>query len=503
MYAMEKYFWWNEAQRKLADEASEFAETYIAPRIREIEKTKRFPWDFMKAMGEKGWFGIFIPEEHGGMGKAYGATGMCIILEEIARGAAIAVDFYETTVYGYSPIVRFGTAEQKARFLPGLATGERFACIAITEPFMGSDAAGVQTTAVLDGDHYVINGKKRFITVGGVGNLYTVYCKTSSAAEDRALHRHMSAILVEKGTPGFSVEGIHDVMGRFGSRHAVLNFDNVRVPVKNLIAEPGDGWKVMTDALNIERLGVAAGAVGVARASLDATRHYVERRVQFDRPISEMQAVQFMGSDMISSIQLGHSLTYLTAHKLDMGQDVALKASVAKLYTTDTLMKTTLDAVQCHGGDGYTVDYPVERHMRDSKLIQIGAGSNEILRTLVFKQFQREERAREATLHPRVEARPVGDPEAIAGVLNALAEDYRREPALYMTRQELLEQLRLSDVALDRAVLALEEDQLVAVHREKGRVALVKATYEGLKKAKPLSFYRRIPEFVDEAKETF
>ena len=200
------------------------------------------------------------------MGDEYGVTGMCIILEEVAHGAAIAVDFYETTVNGYSPIVRFGSESRKKQWLPPLASGEHFACIAITEPFMGSDAAAIQTTMVEDGDEYLINGKKRFITVGGVGTLYCTYVKTSDDPEDIANYRHLSAVLVEKGTPGFSVEQIHDSMGRNGSRHAVLDYENVRVPKENLIGEIGDGWKILMDALNIERLGVAAGAIGVSRA---------------------------------------------------------------------------------------------------------------------------------------------------------------------------------------------------------------------------------------------
>jgi len=501
MYRMEKYFWWNEEQRRLADEASDFADTFIAPRIKEIDRTKRFPWEFMTAIGEKGWFGIFIPEEYGGMGQRYGATGLCIILEEIARGAAVAVDFYETTIYGYSPLVRFGTEDQKRNYLPGLASGERFCAIAITEPFCGSDAAAVQTTAVLDGDAYVINGKKRYITVGGVANLYCVYCKTSERPEDRARHRHMSALLVEKGTPGFSVEAIHDVMGRFGSRHACLNLDNVRVPKDNLILSEGDGWKIMTDALNIERLGVAAGAIGVARSSLDETMNYTHRRVQFGKTLSEHEAVQFMGSEMISSIILSHVLTYYTAHLLDMGRDVPLAASVAKLFSTDTLMKTTLDAVQCHGGDGYTTQYPVERHMRDSKLIQIGAGTNEILRMLVWRQWEKEARTLDDSLRQPVAECPLSSTEARKAIMEALAEDYRRHPGLYMRRQDLHGKVRVRD--MDTTLKALEDEKLIVLHREQAKIALVKATYKGLSEAKPKEFYLSIPDFVDREKETF
>ncbi len=503
MYRMEKYFWWNEKQKRLADEAGDYADKFIAPRIREIERTKRFPWEFMTEFGEKGWFGILIPEEYGGMGKDYGTTGMCIVLEEIARGAAIAVDFYETTIYGYSPIVRFGTEAQKKKFLPGLANGERFCAIAITEPFCGSDAAAVQTTAVLDGDEYVINGKKRFITVGGVANLYCVYCKTSDSPGDRTEHRHMSAVLVEKGTPGFSVEAIHDVMGRFGSRHACLNFDNVRIPKENLILNEGDGWNIMMDALNIERLGVAAGAIGVARSSLDETSSYTHRRVQFGKTLSEIPAVQFMGSDMVSSIILGHTLTYYTAYMLDQGKDVPIGASVAKLYSTDTLMKTTLDAVQCHGGDGYTTQYPVERHMRDSKLIQIGAGSNEILRTLIWKQWEKDDRAFEKSQRKPIQTQSVSESEARENIMDALAVDYKRNPGLYTRREELQEMLGLNDADLDKYLLALEEAKLIALHRVRKKIAMAKATYDGLARTKPKEFYLSIPDFVDREKETF
>lgn len=503
MYMMEKYFWWNEAQRRLADEVAEFSDGFIASLIPEIERTKRFPWELMGELGKRGWFGVFIPEQYGGMGTQYGATGMCIILEEIARGAAIAVDFYETTIYGYSPIVRFGTEYQKKRWLPGLATGKDFACIAITEPFMGSDAAAVQTTAVLDGGEYVINGKKRFITVGGVGNLYCVYCKTSDSPEDRKAYRHLSAIYVEKGTPGFTVEAIHDPMGRFGSRHAALNFDNVRVPKENLILSEGDGWKVMTDALNIERLGVAAGAIGVARASLYATADYVTRRVAFNQTLAEIPGVQNMGCDMVMSVSLMSLMTYYAAYLLDQGRDVALAANLAKLYATDRLTKTTLDAIQCHGGDGYMRNYPVERYMRDSKLIEIGAGPNEILRHLVWRQWLKGHRSLQKSSRKPFEQVSMPIEEAKKKIMEELAVFYRRHPALYMERDEMMERLGVTGEDLDGALKALEAERLVALHRKGGAITLIKATYEGLKRAKPQQYYTFFPDFVDKTREIF
>jgi alkylation response protein AidB-like acyl-CoA dehydrogenase len=438
------------------------------------------------------------------MGKGIGrTTGFCIVLEEIARGAPVAVDFYETTIYGYSPIVRFGTEKQKRKWLPKLATGELFAAIVITEPFMGSDAANIQTTAVLKGGEYVINGKKRFITLGGIANLYVVYCKTSDDPEDRKDHRHLSAFVVEKGTPGFTVEAIHDPMGRFGSRHAVLNFDEVRIPKENRILGEGDGWKVLTDALNIERLGVAAGAVGTSRAAVAATAEYVTRRVAFNQTLADIPGVQTMCGDMVTRTNLISLLVYYSAHKMDLGIDVPLGCTIAKVFATQSLMKTVLDAVQCHGGDGYMRNYPVERLMRDSKLIEIGAGANELMQHLVWRLWLKDYLAlRSASRKPVTRSKTAGPPTK-EKILDALADFYCRHPALYMEKEEMMEKLGLTGEALDKALEAAEAEKLVALYRKRGGITLAKATYAGLKKAKPQEDYNFFPDFVDREREIF
>jgi len=504
MYTAEKYLWWNEAERKLADEVADFSDNVISRDIVEIERTKKFPWNWFEEMGRRGWYGAFIPEEYGGMrGGAGRTTGFCIVLEEIARGAPVAVDFYETTIYGYSPIVRFGTEEQRRRWLPKLATGELFAAIVITEPFMGSDAANIQTTAVPQGNEYVINGKKRFITLGGIANLYVVYCRTSDSPEDRKAHRHLSAFVVEKGTPGFSVEAIHDPMGRFGSRHAVLDFDDVRIPKENLILEKGDGWKVLTDALNIERLGVAAGAVGTSRGALAATADYVTRRVAFNQTLADIPGVQTMCGDMVTRTNLISLLVYYSAHKMDLGIDVPLGSTISKVFATQALVKTTLDAVQCHGGDGYMRNYPVERLLRDSKLIEIGAGANELMQHLVWKLWLKDYLALRNAGRKPVAKSVVSGPEANKKMLEALADFYCQHPALYMEREEMMERLGLTGEDLDGILEAAEAEKLVALYRKRGSIAMAKATYEGLKKARPKEEYRFFPEFVDMERETF
>ena len=504
MYTGEKYLWWNEAEKKLADEVADFADNVIRREIDEIERTKKFPWGWFEEMGRRGWYGAFIPEEYGGMGKGLGrTTGFCIILEEIARGAPVAVDFYETTIYGYSPIVRFGTEEQKRKWLPKLATGELFAAIVITEPFMGSDAANIQTKAVLEGDEYVINGKKRFITLGGIANLYVVYCQTSDAPEDRRNYRHLSAFVVEKGTPGFSVEAIHDPVGRFGSRHAVLNFDDVRVPRENLIFNEGDGWKVLTDALNIERLGVAAGAVGTSRSAIEATADYVTRRVAFNQTLAEIPGVQTMCGDMVTRTELIGLLVFYSAHKMDLSMDVPLGSTVAKVFATQSLMKTVLDSVQCHGGDGYMRNYPVERLMRDSKLIEIGAGANELMQHLVWRLWLKDYLALRSAGRKPVAQSSTSGTEAKQKLMEALADFYCQHPALYMEKEEMMEKLGLTGEDMDKLLEAAEAEKLVALYRKRGNITLAKATYAGLKEAKPQEYYTFYPDFVDREREIF
>jgi hypothetical protein len=292
-------------------------------------------------------------------------------------------------------------------------------------------------------------------------------------------------------------------MGRFGSRHAVLNFDEVRVPKENLILNEGDGWKILTDALNIERLGVAAGAVGTSRCAVAATADYVTRRVAFNQTLADIPGVQTMCGDMVTRTNLISLLVYYSAHKMDLGMDVPLGCTIAKVYATQSLMKTVLDAVQCHGGDGYMRNYPVERLMRDSKLIEIGAGANELMQHLVWRLWLKDYLAlRSAGRKPVIRSRTAG-PAAKKKILDTLADFYCRHPALYIEKEEIMEKLGLTGEDLDKALEAAEAEKLVALYRKRGGIALAKATYAGLKKAKPQEYYNFFPDFVDKAREVF
>jgi hypothetical protein len=309
--------------------------------------------------------------------------------------------------------------------------------------------------------------------------------------------------VVEKGTPGFTVEAIHDPMGRFGSRHAVLNYDNVRVPVGNRILNEGDGWSVLTDALNIERLGVAAGAVGTSRSAIAATADYVTRRVAFNQTLADIPGVQTMCGDMVTRMNLISLLVYYTAHKMDLGIDVPLGATIAKVFATQSLMQTVLDALQCHGGDGYMRNYPVERLMRDSKLIEIGAGANELIQHLVWRLWLKDYLALRSAGRAPVAGSTMTGPEAKENILEALADFYCRHPALYMEREEMMERLGLTGEDLDRYLEAAEAEKLVALYRKRGGIAMAKATYAGLKEARPQEQYRFFPDYIDREREIF
>jgi len=292
-------------------------------------------------------------------------------------------------------------------------------------------------------------------------------------------------------------------MGRFGSRHAVLDYDNVRVPKSHLIGNIGDGWKILMDALNIERLGVAAGAIGVSRACLEATAEYTTRRVAFNKTLSQIDSVQVMGADMVISTHLMSLSTYHAAYHLDQGEEIPLGASLAKFYATDRLTKVALDAIQCHGGDGYMRNYTPERQLRDSKLIEIGAGANEVLQHQIWKQWLKSfQKARVATLSPAGKT-TVSGADAKSAILKALGDFYNQHPALYMEKEQLSESAGITLADLDPHLASLEQQKLVALHRSRGQVRLVKATYDGLRKANPLDFYRKYPDFVDKEKEVF
>ncbi len=361
----------------------ELAEERIAPRAAEIDETAEFPWDLKELLARQDLLGTCFEERHGGT--ALDTIGQSIVVEEIARADATTSLIPIVQKLGALPILLAGSDEQKDRYLPRLASGEWLIAFALTEAAAGSDVAANRMRARLDGDCYVLNGSKRFITHGSVANLLTVFALTDPEAGGR---KGMSAFIVETETPGFAAPRIEHKMGIRGSPTAELTFDDVRVPVENLLGAEGDGFKIAMNTLDRSRLGIAAQAVGIAQGALDEAVRYAGDRQQFGQRIADLQAIQFLLADMASQAEAARQLTYAAAARVDEGaSDLPYWTSSAKLIAGDTAMRVTTDAVQVLGGYGYITEYPVERMMRDAKITQLYEGTQQIQRLVIARQL--------------------------------------------------------------------------------------------------------------------
>ena len=511
--SLEKFFWWTEEQKQLADEVEEFGKE-IVTRATELRWKEEFPRDLIEKAAKKGWFGALIPKEYGGMG--LGCTGCCII----AEGLLPVTTYYATTAFGGAhQIAHSGTEEQKKRWLPRIARGELIGAITLTEPFVGSDASGLETTARREGDEYILNGKKRYITNLGYADIYMVYARTSDNPEDIAARRHLTGFIVEKGMPGFTIEKINELcVYDPPTLNGYLNFDNVRVPVQNRIAEEGKAWNdVLMRGLNFERVIVCAALLGAMRVSLTYAVYSTQRRIQFDQRTFDFESNQYRISDIIMNLKLSRLMTYYSAYLVDQGMDPMMEATLLKIFAAESNSKAAINAMRCMGGDSVTKFYPVEAVFRNIMMNEIGGGSSDVMRILLARMATRYkigfmlkylEPPRRRT-HPELGVPiPTFDPDQWkpkftsddpeVKVLEALAEDYRVNPGLYMTREELQEDTELDDEALDEALVILEEKELVKLYRMRNFIRLAKATYPGLKKAKPQEYYKWLPRWVEE-----
>lgn len=371
-----------ETQKEIRDLARRFAEEKMKPVRAELDKTGDFPHQLMKELGELGMMGVYIPEEYGGLGG--GIMEMCIVVEELCRIDGAAGLCYAACGLGTYPIILGGNEEQKQKYLPRLAAGE-IAAFAITEAMAGSDASNVKTTAKKDGDYYILNGTKQFITNGTVAKIYSVITSTNPAKGPRGL----SAFIIEDPTPGFSFGKIEDKMGIRCSKTAELVFEDCRVPAENLIGgKEGYGFIHTMKTFDRTRPGVGAQALGIAQGALEESIEYAKTRIQFEQPISNFQAVQVMLADMAIAVEASRALIYEAARAIDAGlKSAAGIASMAKVMASDTAMKVTTDAVQIFGGYGYMREYPVEKMMRDAKITQIYEGTNQIQRLVIASEL--------------------------------------------------------------------------------------------------------------------
>ena len=361
----------------------ELAEERIAPRAAAIDENQEFPQDLKALLAQQDLLGTCFEERHGGTN--LDTIAQTILVEEIARADATTSLIPIVQKLGALPILLAGSDEQKDRYFPRLASGAWLAAFALTEAAAGSDVASNRMRAARDGDDYLLNGSKRFITHGSVANLLTVFALTDPKAGGR---KGMSAFIVEADTPGFAALRVEHKMGIRGSPTAELTFDDVRVPASNRIGDEGDGFRIAMETLDRSRLGIAAQAVGIAQGALDAAIGYAADRSQFGQRVVEFQGIQWMLADMASQTEAARQLTYAAAARVDAGaSDLPYWTSSAKLVAGDTAMKVTTDAVQILGGYGYITEYPVERMMRDAKITQLYEGTQQIQRLIVARQL--------------------------------------------------------------------------------------------------------------------
>jgi alkylation response protein AidB-like acyl-CoA dehydrogenase len=511
---MEYYPWWNDAQKALAEDARKFTDEVLIPICEKDALKKAYPWKALKEIGKKGYFGAQIPAKYGGRAEEWGVTGACIILEELSRAGEVAAPVSTTMIGGVHQILHDGTEDQKKRWLPKLATGELLGSITMTEPFAGSDISAIETTAVRDGDNYIINGKKRYQTCAAAADVYMTYVRTSDKPEDHAKYRHLTALIIEKGTKGFTIERVNDLVGLDGIYNVYMDYSNAKIPVSNRIGEEGAGWAVMMSGLNVERVCGAAGPLGAMREGIRYAAQHLQRRIQFGRPTGDLATNQFKLSDMIWRLKIARILTYYAAYCCDLGRDVPVEAAISKMFNTDMGLMSAIDAVQLMGGNGVTKLYPVERLFRDGKLSQIAAGTSEVLKLLIYRQGLREMmpdlkvpyRVMDEELQVPLPAGKLPAKKKVSkaeDVLKVLAEDYRVNPGLYMTVADLKDLLDVADADLAGYVIGLEKEGLAAIYKDrKGNPAMVRATYKGLAAANPSAYYRHIPSWVD-PKDTF
>ncbi|GAA4677769.1 acyl-CoA dehydrogenase family protein [Phytohabitans rumicis] len=375
----------NQEHEALRQTVRDFAQEVVAPVIGKYYEQHAFPYDIVRQMGRMGLFGLPFPEEHGGMGGDYFA--LCLALEELARvDSSVAITLEAAISLGAMPIYRFGTEAQKAQWLPRLTSGEALAAFGLTEPGFGSDAGGTQTRAVLDGDEWVINGSKAFITNSGtdITALVTVTAVTGTNPDGS---KELSTIIVPSGTPGFTVQPGYSKVGWCASDTHELTFSDCRVPAANLLGERGRGFAQFLRILDEGRIAIAALAVGLAQGCVDESVKYAKERQAFGQPIGNFQAIQFKIADMELRAHTGRLAYYDAAARLLAGEDFKRQAAIAKLYASESAVANAREATQVHGGYGFMNEFPVARFWRDAKVLEIGEGTSEVQRMVIARSL--------------------------------------------------------------------------------------------------------------------
>jgi alkylation response protein AidB-like acyl-CoA dehydrogenase len=374
-----------EDQTMIRDLVRQIAEDKVVPVRQELDEKEEFPWEIIKVLAQSDLFGLFVPEEHGGLGK--GCLELCIAVEELSRACLGVSTTYAANALGTYPVLLFGSDDQKKKYLPDIAAGKKLVAFALTEPNAGSDAAGIQTTARLEGNEYIVSGTKQWITNGGEADIYTIIAITDRSKGARGA----SAFIVEKGTPGFNFGKKEKKMGIRASATRELIFDNCRIPKENIVGREGLGFILAMKTLDYARAGVGAQGLGVAQGAFEEAVKFARQRVQFGHPIISFQAVQHLLADMAIEIEAARALVYSVARYIDSkAKEITKESAIAKVFATDMAMRVTTNAVQVMGGSGYMREYPVEKMMRDAKILQIYEGTNQIQRNIIGQALIKE-----------------------------------------------------------------------------------------------------------------
>ena len=371
--------------------ARDFSTEKILPRAAEIDEQGKIPPEILREMGALGFMGTYVPERYGGPG--LDAVSYALVVEEINRAcASTGVVLCSHMSLAVDPILNHGSDAQKEKYLPRLARGEWIGCFALSEPASGSDAAALRTSARRDGDHWILNGTKNFITNGLLSNVAIVFAQTQGENAERQAQKRkgIAAFIVDKGTPGFSVGKLEKKLGIRGSDTAQLIFQDARVPAENLLGEVSEGYRIALSTLDGGRISIAAQAVGIARACLEDSLAYARQREAFGKRVADFQAIQWMLADMATEIDAARLLTWRAAAMKDAGEDYILAAAEAKLFASDVAVKASRDCVQIFGGYGYLKDFPAERHYRDAKITEIYEGTSEIMKLVIAEEILKE-----------------------------------------------------------------------------------------------------------------
>lgn len=373
-----------DTQRMIQDLARDFAAQVLAPAAPVIDQTEEYPFENCRKMGELGLMGVEVPEEYGGTGAD--TVSYVVALEEVSKACASTGTIMSVNnslvCHG---LVKHGTPQQREEYLRPAASFQRIGAFCLSEPGAGSDAAAQSTKAVRDGDHYVVNGAKNFISSGGVADFLVVFCVTDPDAQPR--HRGISCLLIDADTPGFSAGKPEEKLGIRGANTAALSFEDCRVPISKRLGREGAGFRLAMEVLDAGRIGIAAQALGIAQASLEAARKFALEREQFGKPLARHQAIQFMLADMATRTEAARLLTLKAAVKKQRKERYSLESAMAKLYAAETAMWSAYKAVQIHGGYGYIREYNVERYFRDAKITEIYEGTSEIQRIIIARHM--------------------------------------------------------------------------------------------------------------------